>query len=256
MSTWRDIWKRSLKANRLMSIDIEKGEAEFAELARRYETEKKDGMIHYAYAEALEYRNEKEKALKEYTIARDLFPVEHWKKVAEHSIKRLNNNQTAEDYCDKENFISYLWYTYQKVYEYVYLDDFVRYVCLSAISRADSEWPLSLVDFRSVLELQIKTTFSDLVKPYIEKKEFILSDIIDDLKTKKGIDETIIRAMHGIRISGNAATHELKTFDEDDFENYRINNYNKDDLQSLNNLQIVLEFFNTYNKKHNIQFPE
>lgn len=32
MSTWRDIWKKSLKANRLYSLDPEKGNNAFAEL--------------------------------------------------------------------------------------------------------------------------------------------------------------------------------------------------------------------------------
>ena len=32
MSTWRDIWKKSLKANRLYSLDPKKGNNAFAEL--------------------------------------------------------------------------------------------------------------------------------------------------------------------------------------------------------------------------------
>ena len=61
MSTWRDIWKKSLKANRLYSLDEADGNYYLAELSRKYEQEKKDGMIHYALAEALEFRNEKKK---------------------------------------------------------------------------------------------------------------------------------------------------------------------------------------------------
>ena len=239
MSTWRDIWKDSLVANRKMAYDLQDGLDEFDSLRNEYEREKKDGMIHYAYGEAWEYRKQNEKALEEYKLAKDLFPVEHWKNVAQQTINRVSQNLSAEDFYNKDDFTSYLWYTFQKVYEFVYLDDFVRYVCLSAISRADSEWPLSLVDFRSVLELQIKTTFPDIVKPYIENNEFSLANIINELKRLEKIDEYKARAMHKIRKSGNAATHEMKTIDKDDFTN-------------LDNLLTILTFFNTYNEEHNV----
>ena len=184
MSTWRDIWKKSIKANRLYSLDENQGNDYFAYLSKKYETKKEDGMIKYALAEALEYRNQKKEALKNYEAAKALFPVEHWQNVAQQSIERLSANKSAEDFFNKNDFKDLLWYTFQKVYEYIYLDDFVRYVCLSAISRADSEWPLSLVDFRSVLELQIKTTFQDIVQKYIDEQNYSLSTIINELKTK------------------------------------------------------------------------
>ena len=248
MSRWRDIWKKSLKANRLFSIDIEQGYEKFAELSKVYEVKEKDGMIHYAYAEAWEYRKEKQKALEEYKLAQSLFPVPHWKDVAQITINRLNANKTADEYFDKNDFNSLLWYTFQKVYEYVYLDDFVRYVCLSAISRADSEWPLSLVDFRSVLELQIKTTFPDIVQNYIDDKNYSLANIINELYANKFISNEISKAMHQIRKSGNAATHEMKDFDDENVS--YINNEN--DSESLNYLLKILNFFNNYNRDHSI----
>ncbi len=48
MSTWRDIWKKSIKANRLYSIDLEKGYNAFSELQYEYEKDKQDVMIHYS----------------------------------------------------------------------------------------------------------------------------------------------------------------------------------------------------------------
>lgn len=87
MSTWRDIWKKSIKANRLYSLDENEGNEYLATLSRKYENKKKDGMIHYAIAESYEYRHEKNKALAEYKLAKDLFPVEHWKQVAQRQKK-------------------------------------------------------------------------------------------------------------------------------------------------------------------------
>lgn len=134
---------------------------------------------------------------------------------------------------------------------------------MSTISRADSEWPLSLVDFRSVLELQIKETFKDLVQKYIDKKNYSLANIARELEANKMITGDMAFAMHGdmafamhqIRISGNAATHQLKTFDYDD-NNYCWDDFNEDDSENLNYLLKILKFFNTYNKEHNIQFPK
>ena len=104
MSTWRDIWKKSLKANRLYSLDPKKGNNAFAELQDEFEKKKKDGMIHYAIAEAYEYRHELDKALEKYKLAKDLFPVDHWKEVAQQTIDRVSQNKTAEEFFDKNNF--------------------------------------------------------------------------------------------------------------------------------------------------------
>lgn len=41
MSTWRDIWKKSIKANRLYSLDENEGIEYLAKLSRKYENEKK-----------------------------------------------------------------------------------------------------------------------------------------------------------------------------------------------------------------------
>ena len=37
MSTWRDIWKKSIKANRLYSLDENMGNDYFAYLSKKYE---------------------------------------------------------------------------------------------------------------------------------------------------------------------------------------------------------------------------
>ena len=41
MSTWRDIWKKSIKANRLYSLDENEGTEYLATLSRKYENEKR-----------------------------------------------------------------------------------------------------------------------------------------------------------------------------------------------------------------------
>ena len=108
-----------------------------------------------------------------------------------------------------------------------------------------------MVDFRSVLELQIKATFPTHVKYFIDKKDFSLVNIINQLQTEKLISSQLASAMHKIRISGNAATHWMKSFDDEDENNY-WKSFNKDDSDNLNYLLTILEFFNKYNKENNI----
>ena len=59
MSTWRDIWRYGVIANRFYSENEEKGLKAFRKLNEVFGT---DGMVHYIYAEALERRNLKEPA--------------------------------------------------------------------------------------------------------------------------------------------------------------------------------------------------
>lgn len=241
MSVWRDIWKESLQANRIMAEDEENGQIEFHQLFKEYGD---DGMLHYALGEAWEYRKDFQKAVEEYTKAKELFPVPHWKKVAADTIERVSSNITAEVFFNMNDFENLHWYAFQKIYEYVYLDDFVRYVCLSAVSRANSEWPLSLVDFRSVLELQIKTTFPKIVESvkYRNNDYASLKELIYELKNNGYINRNISNSMHQIRCDGNLATH--------DIEKYKHGYIREEDFDSIKNFLNVLDFFNTYNKNH------
>ncbi len=227
MSIWREIWKESLSANRIMGKDEEEGLIEFHNLTEEFG---EDGMIHYAKAAAWEYRNNIPMALEEYKKAQELFPVAHWKDVAKKSIMRLENRQSLKTFFNMNDFNDLLDYTFQKVYEYVNLDDLVRYVCLSAISRGSSEWPLSLIDFRTILELQIKQTFPEITQNYFVD----LKNLIDELKSRKIINYEICSAMHMIRIAGNKATHRMETDDDNDIKN-------------IKQFLLVLDFFNKYN---------
>lgn len=227
MSIWREIWKESLKANRIMAEDEEKGLHEFHDLIKKFG---EDGMIHYAKAAAWEYRNNIPAALQEYKKAQELFPVAHWKDVARKSIMRLETEQSLETFFNMSDFNDLLNYTFQKVYEYVYLDDLVRYVCLSAISRASSEWPLSLIDFRTILELQIKQSFPELT----HDGDMSLIDLINALYRRRNINNSISTAMHQIRRAGNNATHRMET------------NHN-DNIKNIKQFLLILDFFNKYN---------
>ncbi|MDD7416347.1 MAG: DUF4145 domain-containing protein [Spirochaetales bacterium] len=238
MSTWRDIWKKSIIANSKMVKNEKEGLKEFSKLLNEYrdkETNKEDGMIHYAMGESYEYLKKYDAANNEYSKAKELFPVLHWKNVAQEAIDRVNRkkiqNISTEYFYRGENFSTLLWYLFQKVWELVNLDDFARYICLSAVSRADSEWPLSLTDFRSVLEWQIKKSFPKQVKNLIDNKNFTLENIINKLQDDNLINQNVSKSMHQIRQEGNLAVHELETIDKNAKANIR-------------NFLNVLKFFN------------
>lgn len=262
MSTWRDIWRYGVIANRFYSENEEQGEEAFNKLKEVYDAPQKDGMIRYIMAEAyeLKYRNTKnseykDRALANYDEAKELFPVDHWKEVASKSYERLSKDMTAEEYfgykyketVDRKgkkeyliepDFKGLLQYAFQKVYTFTHLNDFARYVCLSALSRGDSEWPLSLVDFRTVLELEIKQCFPKVIGINDDKK-YNLKKTIDKLKFEKNIDIKTIKAFDNIRIAGNIAAHQL--YGSDSFKKQNVVNFVK-----------TLEFFNNYRAKEEI----
>lgn len=274
MSTWRDIWRYGVIANRFYSENEEKGEKAFLKLKEVYDKPDKnefDGMIRYIMAEAFELNyfqkgnNEsKNKAIQYFDEAQKLFPVQHWKAVAQDSSERLTNNQSLESFYKLEHscvkikikdkykdffifatdFEKFLWYGFQKVYEYVHLNDFARYVCLSALSRGSSEWPLSLVDFRTVLELEIKQCFPQIIDEFnFEDNRYSLAKTIIKLKEKNLIDNINYDAFNNIRISGNIAAHNL--YADENFKKLNVSNFLR-----------VLKYFDDYRATHEINYSE
>ena len=259
MSTWRDIWRYGVIANRFYSENEEKGEKAFLKLKEVYDKPDKnefDGMIRYIMAEAYELKyhqtnntDYQDKALDNYEEAANLFPVKHWKKVANDSFNRLNEDIRLQDFYKirierkpeikiTATFKDLLWYGFQKVYTFTHLNDFARYICLSAFSRGDSEWPLSLVDFRTVLELEIKQCFPEIVNKLFVENKYSLFNTIKTLETQKLITSEQRAAFDNIRQSGNIAAHEL----------YPDENFNK-----LNIVRFidVLNYFNDFRRKAN-----
>ena len=103
MSTWRDIWRFGVIANRLYAEDENKGLKAFRKLHEVFDAGKEtpDGMIHYIYGHALETKGLKEPAIIEYKRAEELFPVPHWKEVARETYDRVSQNKTPDEYFDK-----------------------------------------------------------------------------------------------------------------------------------------------------------
>lgn len=244
MSIWREIWKENLRANREMAFGLEKGKLTFENLLAKYQG---DGMLYYALAEAYELKGLKKEALAAYQKAEENFPVEHWKLVAKDTIRRLSNDIPPERYYSKSNFHSFVWLIFQKIYEFVHIDDFVRYVCLSALARASSEWPLTLIDFRTVLELQVDALLETKNAGY----DFENTDLYSRINALSYYaivkDDYIIKSMHWIRKNGNAATHDVKSINK--IEELSPSE-NRQECLKLQSFYEVMQYLNDFNKKN------
>lgn len=207
MSIWRDIWKETIKVNSLVAKS-----GNFSEYDHLYTKYGDDGMIHYAAAQSYEFIKKHNEAITEYKKALDCFPVPHWKIIAEKNIQRLVKRQTPEQFFDLSDFNDLLWYGFQKMYQFVNLKPFNRYVALSALSRGSSEWPLTLVDFRTVMELEIKHHYPEIIEYRRNNgKEYSLFSIIKELENQNYISSKIAANLHAIRKAGNIAAHDAKT---------------------------------------------
>ncbi len=85
-SDWENIMRRAEQARRIMIVDRERGEDEFAQLLSVDPT---DGMIYFKRAEAYEALKVYDLAAKDYALAESLFPMASWKAQARVGLRRV-----------------------------------------------------------------------------------------------------------------------------------------------------------------------
>lgn len=88
MADWKSIWKQADMA-KTMTI-LEHDFTYFATLLKEYPN---DGMVHYTKGLAHETLGEKQEALKEFEIAKSLFPMKRWKDIADSAISRIQGTK-------------------------------------------------------------------------------------------------------------------------------------------------------------------
>lgn len=125
-------------------------------------------------------------------------------------------------------FILLQWNAFLEVHKFINITDENRYLAISALARIDSETTVSLVNFRTVMEKELKNHFPEVVRKY--GKDFCLSKALSDLKIEN-IDWKVLNDMDNVREEGNLAAHE--------------NEYRREYLKrTINSFIRVLEFFN------------
>lgn len=212
MSDWRDIWKEAIRVNSSVARS-----GDVSEYDRLYEKYGDDGMIHYTAAASYELLGKQTEAMAEYEKARDCFPAPHWKDVAAKNAERLKKRRSPEQFFEQDDFNELLWYGFQKMYEFVNLDPFNRYIALSALARGSSEWSLSLVDFRTVMELTIKQYYPEIIETTCQKDSLLAT--LKELQKQTDIPKHIIDTLHAIRKAGNIAAHDARIVEAEKIAN-------------------------------------
>lgn len=225
MSEWREIWKKAIIASKYMILNNDSSASDFESLFHEY---KNDGMLYFEKGISYEILKNYPESLSNYEKATDLFPVPHWKKVAEFSIERVK--AYSPDYIphNYDGFYSLQWNAFLEVHKFINITDENRYLAISALARIDSDTTVSLVNFRTVMEKELKNHFPEVVRKY--GKDFCLSKALSDLKIEN-IDWKVLNDMDNVREEGNLAAHE--------------NEYRREYLKrTINSFIRVLEFFN------------
>lgn len=201
MSTHRLIWDKAIHANKILQIDKEKGKVLFENLINKYPN---DGMVAYEQGEGYELLGEYAKAIISYKRSYVLFPLAHWKKIAEIAYKRADIKLRNKKYvCDDDSY-SMQWDAFHKMHSCVWFPDKVRLQSLSAITRIDSEIETALAIFRTTIE----KVLSDIIINNAFDNEYNLEAMINFLSVNKKFKSETITSINNIRKIGNYAIHD------------------------------------------------
>jgi tetratricopeptide (TPR) repeat protein len=104
MNNWREIMDEAEQAKRQMLVDRKRGEAMFADLIQRVNS---DGMVFFKRAEAYEVLSELELALEDFRSALAFFPMLRWKRIAKEGLYRVEHqlrNQSRDSLPAPDGF--------------------------------------------------------------------------------------------------------------------------------------------------------
>lgn len=202
MSVWREIWKEAVEVNKLMILKRDFAALDFKLLLSKYGD---DGMIYYEKGEAYEILGSYDEALLNFEKAKELFPVPHWKKVSEFSIERVKSYSYGYVAKSYDDFYSLQWNSFHDIHKFLNIMDENRYLGISALTRIDSEPVGALINFRTIMEKELKAHFQDVVQSL--ETNFCLSKALSRLKIEK-VDWKVLNDMDNLRKEGNYAVHE------------------------------------------------
>ncbi len=252
---WRDAWKLIIDASRKTIINKDSTCSTYFD-ALPFQDDK---MILFEKAIAFESLGNKKSALEYYKKAADEkegLPVEHWRKRASYFLDRIENRggfQTT-DLNLLQPLRNIQWDVYFNIHYYANIDEYIRYLAISSVSRIRSEPAMAIVIFRTCLEIGLWTYFPKEVKEINEDykrkhyskdrkpRDIGLNDLLDELNSKhykllKGNEYT---AYDKIRTYGNEAAHPGsikagKPFKYEDEELKPILDYFNQTMRFLNN---------------------
>ena len=237
---WRDAWKKLIDASKK---SIMKGDTTpFDELT----TLQDDKMLLFEKAIALECIDNKTEAKKFYELAADEkngLPVKHWRKRARYFLDRLNRGGfMTTDLNTSQLVFNIQWDVYFNIHSYSNLDNYIRYLAISSVSRIGSEPAMAIVIFRTCLEIGLWTYLKKKVeeinadykrKNYPTRWDIKLDDLLTELNNQKLITPNEYTAYFKLKSFGNEAAHPGSLE-----ENEKPYHYEDDELK------IILDYFN------------
>lgn len=231
---WRDAWKLLIDAS---GETIRNGKPDNLEPFDVLSDLQNDKMLFFEKAIAYECLGNVEKAKEFYTLASDDkkgLPVEHWRKRAKYFLNRLERNGykcvdslSLNSLDTNQNVENVQWDLYYNIHYYAYIDDYIRYLAISSVSRVYSEPAMAIVIFRTCLEIALWTYFEveaeSINNFYITKNakqsdyEVSLQYLLCGLEIKKRLPKYEIDEFFELKKFGDAAAHPGKIKDEPPF---------------------------------------
>lgn len=219
---WRDAWKKLIDASREMILNGKKDDTTpFDELTALQD----DKMLLFEKAIAFECLGNAEKAKELYKKASDEkegLPVAHWRKRAKYFYDRLEKGIVwSSDLNTNQDVFNVQWDLYFNLHYYTNLDDYIRYLAISSISRIGSEPAMAIVIFRTCLEIGLWTCFekeANAINDEHKRKDYKkdekprdigLNKLLDRMNEKpyKLFKSSEYKIFNIVRTEGNKAIH-------------------------------------------------
>lgn len=224
---WRDIWQEIIETSRMTLVNHKMNYPLFDEIENKYP---KDKMILFEKAITAE-------CLGDYPIAKEYYekasneenglPVKHWRERAVYFLNRLNETRKCHDYGElnpEQELRNVQLDTFYNVHSYYHINDYIRYLAISSISRLTSEPAMAIVIFRTCLEISIWTYFekeANIINEEYQVKwekepdwEIDLRNLLKELKKNIPFIKQNYDLFYRIKDYGNKAAHPGKMKEE------------------------------------------
>ena len=213
---WREIWKELIDTSKKAVLAPNKSGLVYFD-ALPFQDDK---MLLFEKAISYELLGMKNEAIEFYTKAADIkegLPVEHWRKRANYFLTRIKTQgicQTHEINLSSDLY-TIQWNVFFNEHSFVFLDDYIRYLAISSISRICTEPAMAVIIFRTCLEFGLWIHYEEVVKKLDEtyknntkkNKTVSLDYLLVKLDKNGKISKNQYCAYDKIRYFGNEAAH-------------------------------------------------